>query len=103
MLLLVFLGSLLTPLDNDWLGGINSLFSGQGWPLDNSSIIKQLTQAGLKEQIRLATDAASIAVLEDKIFYSNMARLQLTVLFLLIVLIIYVSFRKRRREGRATL
>lgn len=103
MLLLVFLGSLFTPLGNDWLGSINSLLAGEGWPLDNSSIIKQLTQSGLKEQIRLATDAASIAALEDKIFYSNLARLQLVVLFLTIVLIIYISFRKRRREGRATL
>lgn len=103
MLLLVFLGSLITPLDNDWLGNINSLFAGQGWSLDNSSIIKQLTQSGIKEQIGLATDAASVAVLEDKMFYANMARLQLSVLFLVIVLIIYVSFRKRRREGRATL
>lgn len=103
MLLLVFLGSLFTPLGNDWLGSINSLLAGEGWPLDNSSIIKQLTQSGLKEQIRLATDAASIAALEDKIFYSNLARLQLVVLFLTIALIIYISFRKRRREGRATL
>ena len=103
MLLLVFIGSLITPLDNDWLGSINSLFAGQGWPLDNSSIIKQLTQSGLKEQIQMATDAASIAALEDRIFYSNLARLQLIGLFLLIVIIIYVSFRKRRREGRATL
>ena len=103
MLLLVFLGSLVTPPDNDWLGSINSLFAGQGWPLDNGSIIKQLTQSGLKEQIQLATDAASVAALEDKMFYSNLARLQLILLFLLIALIIYVSFRKRRREGRATL
>src|SRR5690606_6661298 len=103
MLLLVFLGSLFTPLDNDWLGSINSFFAGQGWPLDNSSIIRQLTQSGLKEQISLATDAASIAALEDRIFYSNLARLQLVGLFLAIVLILYISFRKRRRGGRATL
>src|SRR5690606_18456752 len=103
MLLLVFLGSLITPLDNDWIASFNSFTTGNGWLLDNSSIIKQLTQAGLKEQISLATDAASISVLENRIFYSNMARVQLIALFLVIVLIIYVSYRKRRREGRATL
>lgn len=103
MLLLVFLGSLVTPLDNDWVASSHSLLAGDGWILDNSSIIKQLTHAGLKEQIRAATDAAQIAELENLIFYSNMARLQLTALFLVIVVIIYISFNKRRREGRATL
>src|SRR5690606_39034422 len=68
MLLLVFLGSLITPLDNDWIASFNSFTTGNGWLLDNSSIIKQLTQAGLKEQISLATDAASISVLENRIF-----------------------------------
>src|SRR5690606_34202649 len=57
MLLLVFLGALFTPLDNDWSGNISSLISGNGWALDNSSIIKQLTHAGIKEQINIASDA----------------------------------------------
>lgn len=103
LLLLVFLGSLLTPMDNDWLGSINGLFQGNGWVLDHSSLINQLTQSGLKEQIKLATDAASVSALEERIFYSNLARLQLAGLFLFIVLIVYISYRKRRREGRTTL
>jgi len=103
MLLLVFLGSLLTPLDNDWAGNIGNLLTGNGWSLDNSSIIKQLTQAGLKEQIAATTDTATVASLERKMFFANFARVQLMVLFLLIAAIVYISFKKRRREGRATL
>src|SRR5690554_3663443 len=103
MLLLVFLGSLLTPLDNDWASNIGNLFTGNGWSLDNSSIIKQLTQAGLKEQIAATTDTVTVASLERKMFFANFARVQLMVLFLLIAAIVYISFKKRRREGRATL
>ncbi|HLW20090.1 MAG TPA: hypothetical protein VKX33_07195 [Cyclobacteriaceae bacterium] len=103
MLLMVFLGSLLTPLDNDWTSSFNSLFAGNGWTLDNSSIVKQLTQAGLKEQIAATTDTAAVDTLERKMFFANFARLQLTVLFLLIAATVYISFKKRRREGRATL
>src|SRR5690606_41765355 len=103
MLLLVFLGSLVPPLDNDWVASSHSLLAGDGWILDNSSIIKQLTHAGLKEQIRAATEAAQIAELENLIFYSNMARLQVTSSLHVIDVISYRSLNKRRREVSSTL
>ncbi len=51
LLLVVFIGALLTPKNNDWVGAIKNLKSGNGWKLDNSSIILQLNNSGLKSDI----------------------------------------------------
>ena len=51
MLIVIFLGSLFKPLNNDWSGNVSNLMSGNGWSLDNGSIIKTITHAGLHEQI----------------------------------------------------
>ena len=103
MLIIIFLGSLFKPLNNDWSGNLGSLFSGNGWTLDNGSIIKTITHAGIKEQIAAATDATLIAGLEERMFYINIARFLLLALFVFISLLVYFAFLKRRREGRATL
>jgi hypothetical protein len=42
LLIIIFLGSLFKPLGN-WSGNVSSFFSGNGWPLDNGSIIKMIT------------------------------------------------------------
>ena len=103
MLIVVFLGALFSPLNNDWSGNLNSLFSGNGWSLSNTSIIKTITHAGLKEQIAMATDPLVIESLNDKMFYINIARIMLMTLFIFISLLVYLAFNKRRKEGRATL
>ncbi len=103
MLIIIFLGSLFKPLNNDWSGNVSNLFSGNGWSLDNGSIIKTITHAGIHEQIAAATDATQIAGLEDKIFYLNMARFLLVGLFIFISLLVYIAYKKRIKEGRATL
>lgn len=103
MLIIIFMGSLFKPENNDWSGNFVVLFSGEGWRLDNSSIIKTITHSGIKEQIALATDPDIITLLQDKIFYLNFARLMLLALFLFISSLVYIAFLKRRREGRATL
>ena len=103
MLIVVFLGALFSPLNNDWSGNLNSLFSGNGWSLSNTSIIKTITHAGLKEQLAMATDPQVIESLNDKMFYINIARIMLMSLFIFISLLVYLAFNKRRKEGRATL
>jgi NSS family neurotransmitter:Na+ symporter len=103
MLIIIFLGSLFKPLNNDWTGNVSSLLAGNGWNLDNGSIIKTITHAGIYEQIATATDATQIATLEDKIFYLNMARFLLVGLFLFISLLVFIAYKKRVKEGRATL
>jgi SNF family Na+-dependent transporter len=103
MLIIIFLGSLFKPLNNDWSGNVSSLMSGNGWSLDNGSIIKTITHAGLHEQIAASTDAVQIATLEDKIFYINIARFLLLALFVFISLLVFIAYKKRVKEGRATL
>ena len=103
MLIIIFLGSLFKPENNDWSGNVSSLFSGNGWNLDNGSIIKTITHAGLRDQIAAATDVVVRTGLEDKIMYLNFARFMLIALFVGISLLVYFAFLKRRREGRATL
>ena len=103
MLIIIFLGSLFKPKDNDWSGNFSRLFSGNGWVLDNGSIIKTIMHSEIKEKIAAATDPEIIIQLQDKIMYLNVARLMLLGLFVFISLLVYLAFLKRRREGRATL
>ena len=95
MLIIIFLGSLFKPLNNDWSGNVSNLLSGNGWNLDNGSIIKTITHAGIYDQIAVTTDATQIAVLEDKIFYLNMARFLLVGLFIFISLLVFIAYKKR--------
>lgn len=95
LLLFVFLGSLITPENNDWVNAFTN-----GWTLDNSSIIKQITQAGLKEQIAAATDPAVKAELEERHNYIVFARLMLLALFVFISALVYIAYQKRQKEGR---
>ena len=103
MLIIIFLGSVFKPKDNDWSGNFSSLFSGNGWTLDNGSIVKTIMHSDIKEKIAVATDPEVIIQLQDKIMYLNFARLMLLGLFVLISILVYLAFLKRRREGRATL
>ncbi|WP_339917311.1 sodium:calcium symporter [Yeosuana marina] len=103
MLIIVFLGALFSPLNNDWSGNLKSLFSGNGWSLSNTSIIKTISQSGLKDQIAAATDPQIIQSLDDRMFYINMARVLLLSLFIFISLLVYLAYNKRFKEGRATL
>ena len=103
MLIVVFLGSVFAPLNNDWGGNFQKLFSGEGWPLSNASIIKTIMHSGLKEQIAAATDPLVIESLNDKMFYISMARLLLMGLFIFISVLVYLAYKKRVKEGRATL
>jgi len=96
----VFLGALVTPEGNDWAGAFQGLFAGNGWPLDNSSIIKQITLAGLRGDIAAATDAAVLENLEKKLLYITGARLLLISTFLGIAGLVYLAYTRRVKEGR---
>ena len=100
LLLFVFLGSLVTPLGNDWLAAKASLLSGNGWPLDNASLIKQITNAGLKEQIAAATDPAILATLNEKLFYITGARALLLFTFLAICALVYTAYQNRLKRSK---
>jgi NSS family neurotransmitter:Na+ symporter len=93
LLILVFLGSVFTPKNNDWVAA----FSGN-WVLDNSSLIKQMTNAGLREQIALSTDPVLTAQLEEKLWFINLARILLIGLFAGICVLVYIAHKKHQQQ-----
>ncbi|MCL6259154.1 sodium:calcium symporter [Aquiflexum sp. TKW24L] len=97
LLLLVFIGALVTPQGNDWTTNINNLLSGQGWELDNGSIIRKLSLYELKSQLTEAKSATDRDLIEDKVFYANFARIQLVVLFLFITMLVHIANIKRTK------
>jgi neurotransmitter:Na+ symporter, NSS family len=94
-ILLVFLSSLVTPKNGDW----DAALSGN-WVLDDSSIIRKITNAGLREQIAAATDAATKTNLEDTLLFVNASRLLLLLLFLAISYLVYVAYTRRLKEEK---
>ncbi|MEZ4807176.1 MAG: sodium-dependent transporter [Flavobacteriales bacterium] len=102
MLLVVFLGSVFTPAGNDWTGAFQSLFSGNGWVLDNSSIVLTIANTGLHEQLAGATDPAEIVQLNDRLFYTNLARVLLVLTFTGLALLVYIAARRRLKNEMDT-
>jgi len=100
LLLVVFITSFCSPVGGDWGAAMSGLFNGNGWNLDNGSIIAQIMNKGLKEQIAQATDAATIAKLENNMFFINIGRLLLLSAFTFIAFIIYVAYNKRKKAGK---
>jgi hypothetical protein len=99
LLIFVFVGSLIGPAGGDWGASLSSLFSGGGWSLDNGSIIAQIMNKGLKEQIAASTDQVQVAQLEERIVYINGARLLLLAVFATASYLVYIAYKKRIREG----
>jgi SNF family Na+-dependent transporter len=98
LLLLVFISALFTPEGNDWAGAIASLADGQLYSLDPSSLIAKLTHEDIKQALVLNPDQA--VYLEKKMFFSGMARLQLALLFLMIIAIVWYSSIKRKKSAQ---
>ncbi len=102
LLLLVFLGALFTPQGNEWTAALQSLFSGGGWSLDNSSIIKTIANTGLHQQLAAATDAAEVTRLQDRLYYTNFARVILTLTFAGLALLVYIAALRRMKAASST-
>ncbi len=94
LLIIVFLASVIKPLDNDWIGAFNNLFAGKGWILDNSSIIKQAYSADLIEQINETTDIDKKEVLEWKKFLSYATKTILMVVFIIFIILVNKTSKK---------
>ena len=102
MLLLVFVGALFTPVGNDWSGALSSLLSGGGWELDNSSIIRTIANTGLHQQLAAATDASEVTRLQDRLFYTNLARILLLITFAGLAVLVYVASLRRMKNSSTT-
>jgi SNF family Na+-dependent transporter len=99
MLLVVFLGALFTPANNEWTVAFQNLFSGNGWALDNSSIIKTIANTGLHEQLAAATDPMEVERITDRLFYINAARVLLTLTFAGLAFLVYVAAVRRMKTA----
>ena len=97
---MVFLSALITPYQNEWAESISSVLNGGTWVLDNSSLIKNITNYGLKQELQSAISQTDMEFIEKKIFYINMARVLLISLFVFICYLVYLSHQKRLKEGR---
>ncbi len=99
LLIVVFLGSLFAPVAGDWQGAFQSLSAGSGWPFDNGSIIAQIQNKGIHEQIAAATDQAIIAELNKKLLFVNGSRILLITVFIGISYLVYIAYKKRMKGG----
>lgn len=98
LLLAVFLGALITPEGNNWVGAISGFMDGQGWVLDNSSLIHQIMNTQLKEELLSVTDSIKLDFIKKQIFYSNLSRSVLLCLFLFISLLVFMAHKKRKKN-----
>lgn len=96
LLLLVLVGALFTPVGNDWNAALESLMAGQGYELDPASLISKISHADLKAQ--LLSNPGESELVEKKIFYSTLARIQLVLLFVMIAGIVWYSHQKRQSQ-----
>jgi len=100
LLIFVFVGALITPENNDWQQAFQSVSQGKVWVLDNSSLIKQLANSSLKEQIIAETDLTVKQHLETKLWLINGTRILLLSVFIGISVLVHIAYKKRIKNGR---
>ena len=92
----VFIGALITPENNNWIDAFAQLSNGEGWPLDHSSIIEQITMTELREELHSAATPEIEAALRTKMQFIIAARLMLAALFVSIAWLVYKAIQKRQ-------
>jgi SNF family Na+-dependent transporter len=98
LLLMVFIGALFTPKANEWATALAGIWENNGWALDNSSLISKITLEDLKAELALNPDKKEF--IENKMFFTQLARIQLLLLFVFISIIVWFSTKKRKLAGR---
>ncbi len=94
-LLAVFFGAIFKPEKNDWSGAFSKLFSGEGWSLDNGSIIKQILNSELREKIAATSDLVLREELQEKLFLSIGAKILLATVFLVIAFFVHKAAKRK--------
>ncbi len=91
---IVLLASLVDPVGGRWVDAWNSVFSGNGWPFGGSSIIGRILHSGAKDTSYFVDGAFT------HVFFMDMSRLLLVVVFLGIAYMVYLAGKKNRGEGQ---
>ena len=99
LLIAVFIGALITPVNNDWAGAIHSLFTGHGWQLDNGCIIKQVVSADIRQQIAAAVDPVMKAHLTKKLYLVAGTKFLLLAVFAGIGVLVYIAGKRREKAA----
>ncbi|MDX5321828.1 MAG: sodium:calcium symporter, partial [Bacteroidota bacterium] len=102
MLIVVFVGSLITPEGGDWGAALASLGSGEGWPFSDGAILAKLQNQDIYASLEAATaagDAEQINFLNDKLLFVNGSRIFLTIVYLLICWMVYRAYQNRKLKG----
>ncbi|MBN2727717.1 MAG: sodium-dependent transporter [Bacteroidales bacterium] len=100
ILIIVFIGAIITPEGNDWTGAIHSLLSGNGWIFDSGSLVGKIMNSGLYDQLAKATSPEEISSIKEKILLTNLSRILLLALFVAISLVVRKAYRRHKKEGR---
>jgi hypothetical protein len=100
ILIAVFVAALITPFQNDWNAAFSSLFNGNGWPLDNGSIIRQINNAELRQQISVAQSIDEQHFLKTKLQLLVGTKILLFMVFAGIATLVYIAGKRRKKEGR---
>lgn len=98
LLSLVFLASLIKPVNSNWIGAFSRLFEGEKWELDNTSIIKQLSSTGLQEKIAATQDLAAKAELEKQLFLINSTKILLLLVFVAICILVHIATKRQQKQ-----
>jgi hypothetical protein len=93
-LLIIFMSSLFKPEGGDVAAALSNI--SNGWTLDNSSIVKQLFNASLKQELAAATDEVTKSSIETKLMLVNSFRALLLVAFAGISYMVFVAYKKRK-------
>ncbi|MEZ5070220.1 MAG: sodium-dependent transporter [Bacteroidales bacterium] len=94
LLLLVFVGSVFTPVDNDWISAFGRVFHGEAWMFDASSLIRQLSNSALRQEI-LSAGPDVLPALKKELFLVSGARILLLATFAGITLLVFLASRKK--------
>lgn len=97
LLLFVLIASIITPAGNDWIAATQSLFHGNGWTLDSSSMINQVLNTDLHRQM-ISADAGQLGALKHRIFLVNFSRLMLMTVFGGIAVLVFFALKKHNKK-----
>jgi NSS family neurotransmitter:Na+ symporter len=99
MLIFVFIGALCAPAGGDWMSAISGFFAGNGWDLDNGSLLAQMMHQGLNAEIAAATDPLALEKLKMKKLLLTFSRTLLFGVFMGTAFLVYIASGRRKRQG----